>query len=56
MYFQATKGFTESYPLLFGEEAVVWATKAHKDGKWVGWIAGYGSCDGIYVKHTFDLQ
>ena len=32
--FEATKGSTNSSPLLFGEEAVLWPRAAKKSGKW----------------------
>ena len=32
--FRATEGSTESVPLVFGVETVLWPTAAKKDGKW----------------------
>ena len=34
MMFRATEGFTESVPLVFDVEAVLWPTAGKKGGKW----------------------
>ena len=42
--FRATEGSTESVPLVFGVETVLWPTAAQKGGKWYRGVVEVAEC------------
>ena len=42
--FRATEGSTESVPLVFGIETVLWPTAAKKGGKWYRGVVEAAEC------------
>ena len=42
--FRATEGSTESVPLVFGVETVLWPTAAKKGGKWYRGVVEAAEC------------
>ena len=44
MVFRATEGSTESFPLVFRVQTVLWPTAAKKGGKWYREVVEAGEC------------